>query len=474
MRLARCLSILPLLIGAVSLAYAMVVLVLVFNASTPPSEQHERNLRGILTPGSIRSLDSIYAGGGAISSTSPSNETTLPTMTTEQHRIETSATTGQSAETDNSCGWRCNVHGFYYIWYRSKERDGDWAHWNHRRLPHWDPQIAKKYSQDEHVPENDDIGSSFWPQLGPYSSLDPQVISTHMEMMKRAGIGVVAVSWYPPGLHDPALDGRNETVDLIGSLLLDAAWDHGMRIAIHLEPYEGRDPVSVRKDFEYIHQHYGSHPALHRVASTHGGALLPLVYIYDSYHNSPEEWARLLSPAGDISVRGKDGLDCTAIFLWVEATHAAYAKSGFDGFYTYFAATGFVYGSTPSNWPHMNRVAQEEGIYFIPSVGPGYIDVEVRPWNYANTRDRRGGGYFDDMFTEAAKLQPKMVSITSFNEWHEGTNIEPAVDGKSSVASLKWPSREYLSYGTDPEFYLTKTRQWAERMFKPSHDVMIS
>ncbi|KAF4758491.1 hypothetical protein FOZ63_031998 [Perkinsus olseni] len=295
-----------------------------------------------------------------------------------------------------------------------------------------------------------------------------------MEMMKRAGIGVVVVSWYPPGLHDSALDGRNETVELIGSLLLDAAWDHGMRIAIHLEPYEGRDPVSVRKDFEYIHRHYGSHPALHRVASTHGGALLPLVYIYDSYHNSPEEWARLLSPGGDISVRGKDGFDCTAIFLWVEATHAAYAKSGFDGFYTYFAATGFVYGSTPSNWPHMSRVARDEGIYFIPSVGPGYIDVEVRPWNYANTRDRRGGGYFDDMFTEAAKLQPEMVSITSFNEWHEGTNIEPAVDGKSTLASLKWPSRDYLSYGTDPEFYLTKTRQWAERIFEPSHDVVIS
>ncbi|KAF4676455.1 hypothetical protein FOL46_002961 [Perkinsus olseni] len=297
-------------------------------------------------------------------------------MTTEQHRIEKSATTGQSAETDSSCGWRCNVHGFYYVWYRSKGRDWAWAHWNHRRLPHWDPQIAKKY---------------------------------------------------PPGLHDPALDGRNETVDLIGSLLLDAAWDHGMRIAIHLEPYEGRDPVSVRKDFEYIHQHYGSHPALHRVASTHGGALLPLIFT-------------------DLP----------------------------DGFCTYFAATGFVYGSTPSNWPHMSRVARDEGIYFIPSVGPGYIDVEVRPWNYANTRDRRGGGYFDDMFTEAAKLQPEMVSITSFNEWHEGTNIEPAVDGKSTLASLKWPSREYLSYGTDPEFYLTKTRQWAERIFEPSHDVVIS
>ncbi|KAF4750333.1 hypothetical protein FOZ63_007296, partial [Perkinsus olseni] len=107
-------------------------------------------------------------------------------MTTELHRIEKSATAGQgetlsssavTEESGSSYGWRCNVHGFYYMWYRSKERDGAWVHWNHRRLPHWDPQTAKNLHM-------------------PYSSLDPQVIASHMEMMKRAGIGVVVVGWY--------------------------------------------------------------------------------------------------------------------------------------------------------------------------------------------------------------------------------------------------------------------------------------
>lgn len=27
----------------------------------------------------------------------------------------------------------------------------------------------------------------------------------------------------------------------------------------------------------------------------------------------------------------------------------------FDGFYTYFAATGFTYGSTPTNWVSMQK-----------------------------------------------------------------------------------------------------------------------
>ncbi|KAF4735638.1 hypothetical protein FOZ62_015810, partial [Perkinsus olseni] len=106
---------------------------------------------GTLIPGSIQRLDSIYAPGGAINFTSPSNET-RPLMTTELHRIEKSATAGQgetlsssavTEESGSSYGWRCNVHGFYYMWYRSKERDGAWVHWNHRRLPHWDPQTAK-------------------------------------------------------------------------------------------------------------------------------------------------------------------------------------------------------------------------------------------------------------------------------------------------------------------------------------------
>lgn len=48
-------------------------------------------------------------------------------------------------------------------------------------------------------------------------------------------------------------------------------------------------------------------------------------------------------------------------------------RGGFNGFYTYFASQGFVYGSTLSNWKDMNQCVKglQYPQLFIPSVGPG-------------------------------------------------------------------------------------------------------
>ena len=59
-----------------------------------------------------------------------------------------------------------------------------------------------------------------------------------------------------------------------------------------------------------------------------------------------------------------------------------------------------------------------------PSVGPGYDarrgsgDPRVKP--------RRNGATYDAMWRAAIAAKADRVTITSFNEWHEGTQIEPA------------------------------------------------
>jgi len=37
---------------------------------------------------------------------------------------------------------------------------------------------------------------------------------------------------------------------------------------------------------------------------------------------------------------------------------------------------------------------KEAGRIFIPSIGPGYDDEAVRPWNGENTKDRQTGQYY--------------------------------------------------------------------------------
>ena len=163
---------------------------------------------------------------------------------------------------------------------------------------------------------------------------------------------------------------------------------------------------------------------------------------------------------GKSTVRGTE-LDGIFIGLLVEQGHKnEIVNAGFDGFYTYFGTNGFTYGSTWKNWPDLSSFAKSKSMLFIPSVGPGYIDTEVRPWNGKNTRQRLNGKYYTEAFDNAINSGPPMLSITSFNEWHEGTQIEPAV--RKVVEG-----RKYLDYGNQGDtFYLNLTKQSVEKFMK--------
>ena len=49
--------------------------------------------------------------------------------------------------------------------------------------------------------------ASFYPALGPYSSKDPAAVADHMAQLRRAHVGVIAVSWYAPQRADPNVRG---------------------------------------------------------------------------------------------------------------------------------------------------------------------------------------------------------------------------------------------------------------------------
>ena len=57
------------------------------------------------------------------------------------------------------------------------------------------------------------------------------------------------------------------------------------------------------------------------------------------------------------------------------------------------------------------------------------------------------------MFQAAMESGASYIGITSFHEWHEGTQIEPAVPFKSD-------DFEYLDYSPlAPDYYLTRTAE---------------
>lgn len=247
-------------------------------------------------------------------------------------------------------------------------------------------------------------------------------------------------------------DGEGVNVNNIIPTLMDCAAQVGVKIAFHLEPYSNRNALSTVQDVEYILDTFGTHPALFRMPNGK-----TLFYVYDSYLTSAQEWSQVLLPNAAQTIRNTK-YDSIMIGLYVNAQDREFfLKAGFDGFYTYFAATGFTFGSTPENWQGLADFAQQNKLMFIPSVGPGYVDTRIRPWNANNARQRDNGKYYNTMWQQAINVKPDIISVTSYNEWHEGSQIEPAMHGKQN----KQGTFTYENYGMDDDMYLKLTKEWA-------------
>ena len=122
--------------------------------------------------------------------------------------------------------------------------------------------------------------------------------------MRAAGVDAAVLSWTGrPG--GAVSDTQGVSTDSAAGDALAAAARIGMGAAIHLEPYEGRSPSSVRDDLGYLVARY---PSLYTLPRRPCGdePRLPVVYVYDAYHNAPEAWAEVLCPGGAKTIRGTD------------------------------------------------------------------------------------------------------------------------------------------------------------------------
>ena len=369
------------------------------------------------------------------------------------------------------------VHAFFYLWYGTPAIDGNWSHWDHSILPHWTEAVRAQYpgAETRYLPPHD-IHAPFYPARGLYSSLDAGVLRAQFEDLAAHGVAAAVVSWWGrQGVSSGDSQGRLTDAAVERALGAAAATGGRVGVALHLEPYAGRSVESVRGDLAHLHAKFGAHPALHRVRGR------PVFYVYDSYHQAPAEWARLLAPGGDLSVRG-GALDGLFLGLWLERGHGRdLAAGGFDGAYTYFASDGQSYGSTAAHWPAMAEEARALGLLLVPSVGPGYDDSKIRPWNAAAARPREGGEYYRRQWRAALGARARLVSVTSYNEWGEGTQIEGAVPRGIDVdalaplgQALDWgvrqrlrlaPGDRYSDYGSGgAQLYMELTAQFAREL----------
>jgi Glycosyl hydrolase family 99 len=287
---------------------------------------------------------------------------------------------------------------FYYPWYGTPQRDGTWLHWN----------------QNGHHPPGD-VYSSYYPAGGPYSSADPRVVARQMREIAAAGVDEVIVSWW----------GRGSREDRLLPMVLASARRHHLQAAVHLEPYPGRSPATVAQDLPYL--------ASRGVRD---------VYVYHPMDFAASDWATIAA--------GKPAH--MRLFAGTDLVGFA-ADGGFDGFYTY----DFVdYGG--DKFARLCQEAHARGLLCEPSVGPGY--EAARAGEHSLSRARRDGRTYDDLWRAAISARPDAVTITSFNEWGEGTQIEPAAARRGYLSyDGSWGMTGAAAQGA----YLQRTAYWAAR-----------
>jgi glycoprotein endo-alpha-1,2-mannosidase len=288
---------------------------------------------------------------------------------------------------------------FYYPWFGTPRRDGAFAHWQ----------------QGGSAPPAS-VASGFYPARGPYSSADSLVLDAQMREIAAAGIGTVISSWW----------GKGSLEDRRLPQVIAAARAHGLSVAAHLEPYGGRTVATTEADIAYLRE-----------------LGISDFYVWASVELPDAEWAELNTRTGGVRVFANTNL----------AGRAAAGK--FDGLYTYdvLLFDGVLF-------PRLCGQARKLGLLCAPSVGPGY-DAR-RATGDARVRPRRHGATYDRMWRGAVRARADLVTITSYNEWHEGTQIEPARAGRRGYQSYDgaWGLRGRAAETA----YLDHTALWVRRL----------
>jgi len=297
------------------------------------------------------------------------------------------------------------VLAFYYGWYGNPEVSKRWYHWKNVDLT------------CKHIDE-----STHFPLLGAYDSHDPRIVEDHCRRAREAGLTGFIVSWWRKGdFHDEGMP-----------LMLDTAKRHGIKITVYYETVPGPTVEGAVADLLYIMEIYARHPAWLKVNNR------PVVFIYGRALGQLklDGWQKAID---DFTAKHPGG----AVFMGDRIS--AETARVFDGVHTY-NPTGLTKGKSleeirtwaKTTFPAWVKTAGPDRIACVTII-PGYDD-SVQPSRKPPRpiTDRHNGETYRVMWQEAIAANPDWVLITSWNEWHEGSEIEPSVElGDTALKTTK-------------------------------------
>ena len=283
-------------------------------------------------------------------------------------------------------------------WYASKPISGVWGwHWT---MNHFNPE---KFTNGRR-----EIASKFYPLTGPYDSFDKNIVEYQLLTMKLAGIDGIIIDWYGlTDLYDYSVIHRNAT------LLVDMAEKFGLSFAIC---YEDRTVIELEKNGRL-----NTSRALHvaneiRWLSKNWFSKKnylhfddkPLLLSFGVDNMSDEEWKQ--------AIKSSD----TSVAYVSQTVPRKVATGAFD-------------------WPvpsqglgiHKKFIKKSDNWKLsIPVAFPRFDDIYEQAkvhGSYGHIPDDNGKT-FRNLLTDAIESDSPFIQIATWNDWGEGTSIEPSLE----------------------------------------------
>ncbi len=240
--------------------------------------------------------------------------------------------------------------------------------------------------------------------LTPYVSANRETMIRHITQAQQAGIDAFVLNWWGVG---------NQT-DRNLQTLLDVAAQTGFHVAVDFDinsPFMS-GPASYADNLRHLLQVHAAHSAYLRYRGH------PVVFFYNV--------ARLpLSTWRDI----RDQVDPNRQAVWIAEGVDLKYQAVFDGHHLYSIAwpNRIPPSQTLPTWgDRVRRYNRQHGTdkLWVATVMPGYDDRRARPGS-GFAQPRQGGAYYRRAWQAAIASHPQWIVINSFNEWPEGSYIEP-------------------------------------------------
>ena len=290
------------------------------------------------------------------------------------------------------------VLAFYYPWYGSIYGPSkEWVHWK--------------------MVTAEDIGTSTdYPLLGAYDSQDSEVIKCHMILAKYAGIDGFIASWW----------GVNRFSDNAFSKVIKVAEELGFNVTIYYESVRDISKEQIVNELAYVIRKYSSSKAFLRI----NGKPVIFIYAIRAYGRDIDFWEDVLREVRRIT--NKD-------VMFIADSRDVSALRVFDGIHIYNPLGLILKGVNLTQFYRDQAVKTKEYFtiekvdvisrkIFCATVLPGFDNRKNKSLQGEQGKylPRLDGKTYKDTWEAALSSDPDIVLICTWNEWHEGTEIEPS------------------------------------------------